>query len=88
MDPNQFDWQTYINFLQNYHMSPSTKKSQSCPSFLPPPPSNYFMPNTQTPSTVNSQSSQTFPSIPPNNPTMIQIMKLVRNFHNFLPKLG
>ena len=39
--------------------------------FLPPPPPNHFMSNTQTFSTVNSQSLQTFPSILANNPTMV-----------------
>ena len=76
MDPNQFHWQSYINFLQNYNMSHATQNSQNHhisppPPFLPHPPPNYFMSNTQTPCIVNSQSSQTFPIIQANSHTKV-----------------
>lgn len=65
MDPNQYNWQVYLNLLQNYQFSPTNENSQD-PSFFPfPPPPMNFMPNNyQYPSTKNSQNSQTFPSIP------------------------
>jgi len=43
MDLNQFNWQAYINLLQNYQQPPSNENSQHPPSLFPllplPPPS-------------------------------------------------
>ena len=53
-----------------------------------PPPSNYFMSNTQTPSIINSQISQTFPSIPPNNPTMFSNDEVGSQFSQLSIQIG
>ena len=70
MDPNQYNWKVYYNFLQNYQLPHSNIISQNPTSFFsylsPPPPMNY-MQNNQTPSTENSQ---TFSSMPQNSSSM------------------
>ena len=52
MDPNQFDWQSYIIFykITTCLIRPKIHKIIIffSPSFLPPPPPNYFMSNSQT----------------------------------------
>jgi len=91
MDPNGFNWKSYINFLQNYHMPPS----QNSLNRHPFPPSLFTITTTKlfyvkhsNPSTVNFQSSQIFPSIPPNNPTMVSNGEVGSQFSQFSTQIG
>ena len=79
MDPNQLNWQAYINLLQNYQQPPSNKNSQHPPSMFP------FLP---LPLPSMSENSQIFPhfipylSLPPPPPVTYNQSPSTKNYQS------
>ena len=93
VDPNQFDWKSYINYLQNYNMPPSSQNSQNRPLFfcLLFYHHHYQIILCQTLKPLLPLILKVRKNFIQFKQTILwwfQMITLVRNFHNFLPKLG